>query len=268
MVALVRKRLGLRSVGHAGTLDPFATGLLVVLVGRATRLARFVESERKRYRAVIRFGTATDTDDATGAVTDEVVPEHWPTGGAIDTALGAMTGTLMQRPPAYSAKHVAGKRSHRLARAGVAVELTPVPVEVHRLDRVEWDPPDLTIDAEVGPGTYLRAIARDLGERLGIPAHCAALRRTAVGGFEVDDAIAPDEVSTEVVRSPAAMVSHLPRQVVDQAQARELGFGRQVERSIDAVEAVALVDEGGSLVAVARSDGDRWQPMVVLEPAA
>ena len=126
----------------------------------------------------------------------------------------------------------------------------------------------LAIEAVVGPGTYLRAIARDLGVKLGIPAHCAELRRTAVSRFDVSDAIDPEAVSAEAVRSPAEMVVHLPRQVVDEWQARELGFGRKVKRSIDVTGSAALVNEAGELIAVARSDGDRWQPVVVLEPAA
>src|SRR5690606_11171295 len=181
------------------------------------RLARFVESERKRYRAVFSFGTATDTDDGTGAVVEQAVPAEWPGVELVDAGLQAMTGTLMQRPPRYSAKHVAGARSHRLARAGRVVELEPVAVMVHQLERLEWDPPRLHLEAVVGPGTYLRALARDLGTRLGIPAHCAELRRVAVGGFRVDDAIPPAEVCSDSVLPAATMVGHLPRQVVDAA---------------------------------------------------
>jgi tRNA pseudouridine55 synthase len=267
-VAVVRRQLGTRAVGHAGTLDPFATGLLVLLLGRATRLARFVEAASKRYDAVFRFGAATDTDDGTGTVIGRQVAGPWPSDPEIDAALRRLTGTIDQRPPAYSAKHVGGQRSHRLARAGVAVELKTVPVTVHALTRRSWQPPDLAVEAEVGKGTYLRAIARDLGELLGIPAHCAALRRTAIGPFQVAQAMAPTDVTAAAVWSPAAMVAHLPREHLDAAAVREVGFGRQVVRHLDATGPAALLAEDGRLVAMAVADGECWQPVVVLEPAA
>lgn len=269
VVAVVRRQLGLRAVGHAGTLDPFATGLLVVLVGRATRLARFIESAAKHYDAVVRFGTATDTDDATGAPVASAEVTEWPTGDAVDAALATMIGRQEQRPPAYSAKHVGGARSYALARAGCPVVLEPVPVTVHRLTRRDWTPPDLTIEAVVGPGTYLRAIARDLGTRLDLPAHCAALRRTAIGPFRVEEAIDPRLVGPESVRPAAAMVLHLPQQRLDADGCREIGFGRTVSADSDAEGPAALLGEDGRLVAVAtRAVDGRWQPVVVLEPAA
>jgi tRNA pseudouridine55 synthase len=257
-----------RAVGHAGTLDPFATGLLVVLVGRATRLARFVESERKTYRATVRFGIATDTDDGTGAEVARLTPEMWPERTAIEAAAHAMLGTRLQRPPAYSAKHVDGRRAYDLARRGETVELAPVPVTIEQLDVVSWTPPDLVLDAVVGKGTYLRAIARDLGESLGIPAHCATLRRTSIGLHDAADAIAPQAVRAEALRTPAAMVAHLPRVVLDAAARRDVGFGRAVTREGDATGPVALVGEDGVLVAIAEAHEARWQPVVVLEAAA
>jgi tRNA pseudouridine55 synthase len=267
-VAVVRRQLGTRAVGHAGTLDPFATGLLVVLVGRATRLARFVESESKRYEARFRFGSATDTDDGTGNVIASQPSGAWPSEAELDAALQRLTGLQEQRPPAYSAKHVAGRRSHELARAGVAVELPPVPVMVHALTRRGWEPPDLVVDAVVGKGTYVRALARDLGELVHVPAHCATLRRTSIGPFDVRDAVPPTEAQPQRVLTPAAMVSHLPHQLLDAAAVREVGFGRQVPRLVEADGPAALVADDGRLVAVATALEDRWQPVVVLEPAA
>lgn len=255
-------------MGHAGTLDPFATGLLVVLVGKATRLARFVESERKTYRATVRFGVATDTDDGTGAEVARVTPDVWPGRAAIEAAAHAMLGTRLQRPPAYSAKHVDGRRAYDLARRGETVELVPVPVTIERLDVVGWTPPDLELEAVVGKGTYLRAIARDLGEALGLPAHCAALRRTTIGPHDVAEAIAPQAVTAAAVRTPAAMVSHLPRVLLDDAARRDVGFGRAVARAGDMTGPVALVGEDGMLVAIAEAHDARWQPVVVLEAAA
>jgi len=268
VVAVVRRQLGLRSVGHAGTLDPFATGLLVVLVGRATRLARFVEAERKVYETTVEFGVATDTEDATGTVTAQVAPEAWPTLPQLVSAASQLEGVQQQRPPAYSAKHVAGKRAYALARAGEVVELPPVEVMVHELKLVDWSPPMLRLTATVGRGTYIRAIARDLGVLLGLPAHCHALRRTSIGPFAVADAVAPDAVTTEALRSPAAMVGSLPRVIVTAEERRDLGFGRAITQRESGIGHVALLDAEGTLLAVAVAQDGRWQPEVVLEPAA
>lgn len=268
MVAAVRRQVGTRAVGHAGTLDPFATGLLVVLIGRATRLARFVESEAKAYDAVIHFGTATETDDGTGAPTATVLPAEWPDASVVQEALAAMVGTHAQRPPAYSAKHVGGARSYALARAGRAVELASVPVTIHEASLRGWTPPDARVTLRVGKGTYVRAIARDLGEALGIPAHCAELRRTAIGPFTVDQAVSPAEVTGDAVRPAAEMVRHLPRVVLDAAGCREVSFGRAVAREAEMEGPAALLAEDGRLVAIAEAAEARWQPVVVLEPAA
>lgn len=270
VVAVVRRRLGTRAVGHTGTLDPFATGLLLVLTGRATRLARFLAGQRKVYEAAIVFGTATDSDDRTGGVIAAALPERWPDEVTMAARLEAMCGTVMQRPPAVSAKHVGGRRSYELARDGIAVELPPVPVEIHRLELQRWQPPELLIRATVGSGTYVRAIARDLGEAVGIPAHCAELRRTAVGRFAVGDAVAPGEVDTGSLLPAAELVGHLPRQVLDPEQARDIGFGRDVARSVELPVGShgALVDEAGRLVAVAAAMDGGWHPEVVLEAAA
>lgn len=266
----MRRQLGLRAVGHTGTLDPFATGLLVVFVGRATRLARFIEASRKTYRALIRLGVATDTEDGTGQVTAEVTPESWPSRSEIAATLAGFLGVTSQRPPVYSAKHVAGKRSYELARTGNAVELEPVEIVIDGLELGSWDPPDMTVEAVVGKGTYLRALARDVGERLGLPAHCAELRRTRVGPFDVADALAPDQVTAARVRSPAEMMRHLPQIEIDAQMVTDIGFGRPVAR-VDgggAVGPVSLVAADGRLVAVAEAREQVWQPVVVLEPAA
>ncbi|HQW66755.1 MAG TPA: tRNA pseudouridine(55) synthase TruB [Gemmatimonadales bacterium] len=268
VVAVVRRQLGLRSVGHAGTLDPFATGLLVVLVGRATRLARFVEAERKVYQTTVEFGVATDTDDATGTVTAQLVPESWPTLQQLAHAASQLEGVQQQRPPAYSAKHVNGKRAYAMARAGEVVELPPVEVMVHALTLQDWSPPHLTLMATVGRGTYIRALARDLGTLVGLPAHCHALRRTAIGPFAVADAVAPEAVTAAVLRSPAAMVGSLPRLTVTAEERRDIGFGRAIAQREAGTGHVALLDAEGALLAVAVAHEGRWQPEVVLEPAA
>ncbi len=265
---MVRRRLGLRSVGHTGTLDPFATGLLIVLVGRATRLARFLAGESKEYDAVVRFGLATDTDDSTGTVIAEALPAEWPTREALDEAVQSLVGRQWQRPPAYSAKHVAGERSHAMARAGRAVALSPVEVEVYRLKSGAWTPPDLAVTATVGSGTYVRALARDLGERVGLPAHCAALRRTRIGKFAASDAVHPESASADRLVTPMQLLGHLPVRRLTADEQREIGFGRDVARDADAGELAGLVGADDRLVAVAEAQGDRWHPTVVLEPVA
>lgn len=183
----VRALLGGPRCGHAGSLDPFATGLLPVGVGRATRLLRFVGEGRKRYRATVRFGQATDTDDRCGAPLGASRPP--PAEAEVRAALPEFVGGIAQRPPAYSAKHVGGKRAYRLARAGLPAALPPVPVRVHELELVRFGGGEAELRCEVGPGVYVRALARDLGDRLGCGAHLSALRRTAVGPFPVEDAI-------------------------------------------------------------------------------
>lgn len=266
----MRRQLGLRAVGHTGTLDPFATGLLVVFVGRATRLARFIEASRKAYTAVIRLGVATDTEDGTGQVIAEMTPAAWPDRSAIATTLDGFLGVSAQRPPIYSAKHVAGTRSYELARTGHAVALDPVEIVIDALELGSWEPPDITVAAVVGKGTYLRALARDVGDRLGLPAHCAALRRTRVGPFDVADAISPEQVTAARVRTPAAMMAHLPQVELDAADVAHIGFGRPVARTDGGGDGgpVALVAADGRLIAVAEARERVWQPVVVLEPAA
>jgi tRNA pseudouridine55 synthase len=189
VVDVVRRAYGERSVGHLGTLDPFATGLLVLLLGRATRLANFIDVEPKEYEAVISFGEEMDTDDVTGAPLRTAAP---PEAAAVRAAIAELTGEIEQVPPAYSAKQVGGKRAYAAARAGTALELAPVRVRVH-----EWRIRSLSgdrLEAEIvcGGGTYVRALARDLGRIAGSAAHLAALRRTRVGAFHVNQATALD----------------------------------------------------------------------------
>ena len=268
VVAVGRRRLGTRAVGHAGTLDPFATGLLIVLVGKATRLARFVEARPKRYRAVFRFGAATDSDDATGVVVTNVDVDDWPPRETMQEFAASFIGEQLQRPPAYSAKHVGGERSYALARRGLSVDLAPVPVRVDDLAIVAWNPPDLTVDAGVSKGTYVRALARDWGERAGIPAHCAALRRLAIGTFDVADAIAPHEVEAAHLREPATMVPDLATVAIDGDEARAVSFGRSIAQRAQGDGNAALVGDDGRMLAVAEARAGHWHPVVVFEPAA
>lgn len=265
-MAEVRRRLKTRAVGHAGTLDPFATGLLVVLVGKATRLARFAEGMEKQYQATVRFGIATNTDDSDGITVRESTPAQWPDDAAIDAALAELTGTQLQRPPVFSAKHVDGVRSYTLARRGEAVELPPVEVHVKQLVRDRWIAPDLTLSATVGRGTYVRALARDLGERLGIPAHCATLRRTATGPFNVGDALLATGVTVADLIALPDVVPNLSRYVLDEYGQREIGFGRSLEQDVPHDGFGALLGDDGRLIAVADGREGIWHPKVVMEP--
>ena len=194
VVQRTRQIYGERSIGHLGTLDPFATGLLVLLLGRATRLATFLETEPKVYDATIVFGSETDTDDETGAVTRSAEPPGEPD---VREAIHGLTGTLAQVPPAYSAKSVAGVRAYDAARRGEPLDLAPVSVTVHEWEVRSIDRESLRAVITCSGGTYIRALARDLGRAAGSAAHLGALRRTRVGEFDVRDAYSLDHLSAE-----------------------------------------------------------------------
>ena len=264
-VQRVRRVLRTRQAGHTGTLDPFATGLLVVLVGRATRLARFVEPQPKTYLATARLGARTDTDDLTGAVLEEA-PVEGLSGERVREALAGFLGEQRQRPPAYSAKHVGGERSHRLARRGAVVEPPEATVTVHRIEPVAWEPPSLTFRATVSAGTYLRAIARDLGERLGVGAHLTALRREAIGGLRVEDAVALDRVAPEALLPPARVLRHLPAVELDPTARAAVVHGRAVADggAVEQTGGPVMLVSGAELVAVARPEQGWLKPTVVL----
>lgn len=236
VVRRVRNLLGGVRAGHAGSLDPFATGLLPVCVGRATRLVRFIASGTKRYRALVRFGQATDTDDLTGEPLGGPTPR--PGTAEIREALAEFVGTIEQRPPRYSAKHVGGRRAYRLARAGEPVQLLPARVRVDELRLLAYDGETAEITCQVGPGTYIRALARDLGERLGGAAHLVALRRTGVGPFRVSDAVRlaelPDrEAAAGRLLGPLAALEGMPRLPVSDEAARLLANGRTLPYRVD-----------------------------------
>jgi tRNA pseudouridine55 synthase len=267
VVSRVRRATGTRGVGHTGTLDPFATGLLVVLVGRATRLARFTDGLAKTYRATLELGTATDSDDATGSVVESRPLAAWPDEAAVRRAMAGLTGRQWQRPPAYSAKHVAGRRSYELAREGVAVELPEVEVEVSALDLLRWVPPALDFRATVGTGTYVRALGRDLAERLGTAGHLSALRRERIGAFDVADAVPLDAVQPGIGLLPAgAVVAHHPRHELDATELGAVRHGRTIGASAHGDGLVALW-HGGEVVAMAEARPEGLHPIVVLEGA-
>ncbi len=201
VVAVVRGVLGTRRVGHGGTLDPQASGLLPVLVGTATKFADRIHEATKVYDALVRFGAETATDDREGAVTREAaVPALTE---SIEPALAALRGVITQVPPQYAALKVAGRPAYARARGGETVELAARSVQVFRLDVISIAPPDLRLLVVCSSGTYVRAIARDLGRALGSAAHLAALRRLAVGALEARDALTPDQLRARGAQAKA-----------------------------------------------------------------
>lgn len=197
VVQRVRRIYGERSIGHLGTLDPFATGLLILLLGRATRLATFIDTEPKMYEAVIRFGDEMDTDDATGTV---VRTAEIPSESAVKAAVVQLTGTFSQVPPAYSAKSVDGTRAHTAARRGAPLQLPATDVTVHSWRLGAMTNGTLSAAITCSGGTYIRALARDLGRLTTSAAHLASLRRTRAGGFDVADAAALDGLTSDPAR--------------------------------------------------------------------
>lgn len=266
VVDVVRRALGVRRVGHLGTLDPFADGLLVIVVGRATRLAAYAAGWTKAYEGVIRLGITTDSDDATGAVVAAapcaVSPE------ALARALASFRGGYEQRPPAYSAVKIAGERAYRRARRGETVTPAARRVEIRELEVLELRPPDVRFRAVVGGGTYLRSLARDVGAALGCGGHLAALRRTGVGPLALDDAVRPEAVTLADVRDPAVLVAGMRRRDVSAAEREAVIHGRPI--TADAISgagdpiAVFAADE---LVAVAEPEGGSLKPRVVVVAA-
>lgn len=264
VVARARKRFRTRAIGHTGTLDPFATGLLILVFGGATRLARWAERHAKTYRTVVRLGRETDTDDVTGRTIREVTPGRWPTADEIEAALASMRGEQLQRPPAFSARKVAGERSHRLARRGARPEPAPSRVTVHRLELLDLDGPRVTVEAEVSAGTYVRSLARDLGGRLGLGGHAEALRRTRIGPWSVTDATPLAELTgTEPLLAPVALLAGLPEVKLSPEELAGVRVGRDVIRPGPTQGDAALVDDG-RLVAVGRAVANGWHPAVVL----
>jgi tRNA pseudouridine55 synthase len=194
VVSIARREYGERSIGHLGTLDPFATGLLVLLLGRSTRLATFIENEPKVYDATIKFGAETDTDDCTGTV---IRTAPAASSNAIAEALPSLTGTIEQIPPLYSAKKIDGKRAYDIARSGKSVDLAAVSVTVHQWRIRAMRDHEIDVTIMCGGGTYIRALARDLGRLTGSAAHLTMLRRLRSGPFDVRDAATIDVIQSE-----------------------------------------------------------------------
>jgi tRNA pseudouridine55 synthase len=251
VVGLVRRLAATKRVGHGGTLDPFASGVLPLFLGRGTRVVEFHLADRKRYRATVCFGASSSTDDLEGELTPASGPA--PTREEAEAALPALTGPISQRPPAYSAIMVGGRRAYAMARAGEVVTLAERAVTIHELSLLSWDGSDpdrpvAVLDVECSAGTYIRALARDLGERLGNAAYLGALRRTAAGPFLDRDAIPLDTVRAAAADDPAAMARLL----------------RPIDTGLERFPDVVLTPQ--ELDAVAR--GQFIRPVAGFEPGA
>jgi tRNA pseudouridine55 synthase len=271
VVLQVRRHAGVRKVGHTGTLDPMATGLLVLCLGAATRLSEYLSRKQKRYQARIRFGTATDTHDGEG----EVIKEHQPVPSLdqVRPALAGFIGEQAQVPPAHSAVRVQGRRAYKLARSGQAVELAPRPITIYQLDLVAYHPPDLDLDILCTSGTYIRSLARDLGAELGTAAYLSALRRSQVGPFNVEAAISLDEVVAMMSEGqwrnrliPAAKaLPDLPEIRLNPEQLQALRHGRKVGETEGWTGLARGLTEDGDLVAILEGQPGEssWQPRKV-----
>jgi tRNA pseudouridine55 synthase len=266
VVGRCRRIFGQRKVGHAGTLDPDATGILLVGLGRATRLLRFLAPLPKCYVAEVVLGVATSTLDDSG----EVVATYDMAGvglGEVARAAEGFVGDIEQVPPMVSAVSVGGRRLHELARAGVEVERAPRPVTVYRFDVAEGPEAGvLRVEVECSSGTYVRSLAADLGAALGGGAHLRRLRRTAIGPFRAG--VALDELGPAHVLAPAAAVAHLPAVTVAAGVAEAVSFGKVLDTGWAGAGPWAVHDEAGALLAVYEPYGDgRVKPAVVVAPA-
>ena len=279
VVARIRRLAGTKKAGHAGTLDPMATGMLVVGLGRATRLLRFVQDLRKEYVARVAFGVATDTLDADGAIMSR---EPMPvTVDDVAAVLERFTGRIMQVPPMVSALRVEGRRLYELAREGRVVDRPSRPVEVHELEVVDFAPsdyPEATFRVVCGKGTYIRSLADDIAQALGGRAHLTSLRRTRVGSLDIESSgrkiselekAADDDRLSDLVLPPAAALADLPFVQADERTAEAVHHGVQFPSSLMAAELAddepfRVLDQSGELLAVYRVSGPRAVAEVVL----
>jgi tRNA pseudouridine55 synthase len=282
VVALVRRLAATKRVGHGGTLDPFASGVLPVFLGRATRVVEYHLGDRKEYRATVCFGATSTTDDLEGTL--EPVAGPPVTREAVEAALSAFRGRITQTPPAYSAVKVGGRRAYALARAGQAVELAPREVEIDRVGIVDWDGSDAdrpvaTLDVVCSAGTYVRALARDVGVAVGSGAYLGALVRTASGPFRLVGAVALDDIRSAAAEGPDRLAAllrpidagleDLPAIVLPESDVPAIARGQIVRAPAEARELAAdrpvrMLDRDGTLIGFATVRDGRLAPDKVL----
>jgi tRNA pseudouridine55 synthase len=286
VVARVRRAARTRRVGHAGTLDPFATGVLVVCLGRATRLMQYLVGLDKEYLATVRLGVATDTQDLTGILITRLQSSKELSLESVQQVLSEFTGPQLQVPPMFSAKKVDGERLYHAARAGREVERPPVSITVYEIETSEMGEMnadgtrDFMMRVRCSSGTYVRTLAHDIGSRLGVGAHLAALRRTAVGRLQIENALTLDNIEQcerdseleQLLLSPSDTLAHLPLVQLDENAIKRVMNGREITKpsvvdwSQIADGPVRLCDESGALVAIGELDAERLtiHPRVVL----
>jgi tRNA pseudouridine55 synthase len=288
VVGKVRRALKTRAVGHTGTLDPFATGVLVVLIGKATRLAQFLDKAEKEYLATIQLGYSTDTGDRTGSPKSEMQSLKLFSAEEIETVLAKFRGETWQTPPMYSAKKIEGKKLYELARKGVEIERQPVKVTISKLE-IENDEQQLTNNEQITvrvactAGTYIRVLAEEIGRELGTAAHLAELRRTRAGNFDLSRAVTLEELEKSAVEnkieqiliSPHSALGHLPEIVLSDLETEQTKNGRTLfvtlERAPNFADKsfVRLADRFENLIAVGVFDAEKSviQPRTVLSGA-
>lgn len=271
VVSRVRKAVDLRRVGHAGTLDPFATGLLILLIGRATRLSEYLLGLNKVYEATAHLGIETTTHDPEGSIVSEAPVGEGLTREEVENALATFSGEILQEPPVFSAKKVRGEAAHRRVRRGEDVVLEKARVTIYDIALTTFAPPEVGFRVRCSAGTYIRALGRDLGRALGVGAHLKTLRRTGIGGFSVDSALSFSDLEREEglaghLISPADALSHLPSVTVSQADAGRIRQGQFLP-----LEDGELLEGGpvrilleGELLAIGARSGDHLRPRKVL----
>jgi tRNA pseudouridine55 synthase len=258
IVKRVRRLLDISKVGHTGTLDPRASGLLPIVLGRCTKLAKYLSSDRKAYEFGLELGKFTETLDSESDVSHTCEWEH-VTQAQLEDALELFRGEVQQIPPKYSAIKINGERAYDLARSGKEVEMQPRAVAIFDLELVSFEPPHGTFRVECGSGTYVRSLVRDIAVEVGSCAYTTSIHRTAVGPFDIDQAVSLDaldpDTAHEAVLSPATMMRELPSYVATHSESLSIGYGQKpfVELDYEVVggETISVLDEDGELVAVA-----------------
>jgi tRNA pseudouridine55 synthase len=267
VVARIRRLASQKRVGHAGTLDPLAQGVLPVLLGRATRLADFIQSGRKTYAAVVELGTATETDDSDGAVT-ATSPVPPLSEQVLRETLLRFQGEILQTPPKYSALKVGGRRAYAVARAGGEVELAPRKITIDDLLLKDWTPTELTLEITCSKGTYIRALARDIATALGTVGHMLSLRRTRVGPFLLENARTLDELTQRGVSgallAASCAIPDAPTFRANADETEKLRNGRPIAVEFLRSDSVWVYDPGGQLVCLASAESGWLRPRIAL----
>jgi tRNA pseudouridine55 synthase len=261
IVAQARRALGTKRIGHTGTLDPFASGLLLLCVNNATRLAEYFGELPKSYLATARFDGATTTDDCTGDFITRSTDWQTLDEEQVRAAFQTQRGTLAQLPSKFSAKKVAGERAYDIARRGDAVDLSPAEVTIYDIRVLAITLPEVTFEVDCSSGTYVRAVARDVGEALRTGGHLTSLRRTAIGRVRVDDAAPADAITAERGIPMLSAIGHLPILHVDDDEVKALRFGQALNRAVE--PGTLAIEQGGELIGIAVSDGERVRPKKV-----